>query len=159
MTCAIQLSQLLADIVWPALVLEKRMLSLVPIVVGLIVEWLALWLCGFGLTWTKAAVVDVVMNTVSSLAGILLIPALGMGWEYGPGQLLRRIASLGSLSDIDWLATFAIALLVTTGVEALVVRWGFRIPLGRRRLAVLLGANFASVGFAFVSVILSRPYS
>ena len=68
-----------ADLVWPALALEQRMLSVVPIVVGLIVEWLALWLGGFGLKWKKAALVDVVMNAASALIGIFLIPALGMG--------------------------------------------------------------------------------
>lgn len=157
MTHAVQITQLLADIVWPALVLEKRMLGVLPITVGLIVEWLALWLCGFGLTWKKAAVVDVVMNTVSSLIGVFLIPVLGMVWELGPVQLINRFAEVGTFSQFNWIATFVIALLATTAVEATVVRWGFWIALGMRRLGVLLGANFLSVGFAFASVILSRP--
>jgi hypothetical protein len=143
-----------ADLVWPALALEQRMLSVVPIIAGLIVEWLALWLGGFGLTWKKAALVDVVMNATSALIGIFLIPALGMGWEYGPAQLIDRLIPIGITFQIDWFAVFVIAVAVTTAIEASVVRWGFRIPLGPRRFSILFGANAVSVGFAFVSVML-----
>lgn len=145
---------LLADVVWPALALVQRMLSVLPITAGLVVEWLALWRGGFGLTWKKAALVDVVMNAVSTLIGIFLIPALGMGWEYGPAQLVDRIIPIGMTFQIDWLAAFAIAVCVTTAIEAAVVRWGFRIALGMRRFWVLFGANAVSVGIAFVSVMM-----
>ncbi len=143
-----------ADLVWPALALEQRMLSVVPITAGLVVEWLALWLGGFGLTWKKAAVVDVVMNAASALIGIFLIPFLGMGWERGPEQLIDKLVPLGMTFQLDWLAAFLIAVAATTAIEASVVRWGFRIVLGLRRLSILLGANAVSVGIAFVSVML-----
>jgi hypothetical protein len=146
-----------ADLVWPALALEQRMLSVVPIVVGLIVEWLALWLGGFGLKWKKAALVDVVMNAASALIGIFLIPALGMGWEYGPAQWIEKFIPIGMTFQIDWLAAFGLAVCVTTAIEAAVVRWGFKITLGVRRFAVLLGANAVSVGIAFVSLMLHPP--
>jgi hypothetical protein len=136
------------------LALVQRMLSVVPIVGGLIVEWLALWLGGFGLTWKKAAIVDVVMNAVSALIGIFLIPALGMGWQYGPGQWIEKFIPIGMTFQIDWLAAFVIAVCANTVIEAAVVRWGFRIALGVRRFAILLGANAVSVGMAFVSVML-----
>jgi len=158
MTHAAFIPNSLADVVWPALLLEQRMLSLVSIVAGLIVEWLALWLCGFGLTWKKAAVVDVVMNTASALLGIFLIPLLGMGWEYFPGQLIENALNVGTFSAINWLATFVIAVAVTTAIEASVVRWGFKIALGQRRFWTLFGANAVSVGFAFVSVMLYPPH-
>ncbi|HVN93867.1 MAG TPA: hypothetical protein VMT38_09225 [Terracidiphilus sp.] len=144
----------IADLVWPALALVQRMLSVVPIVAGLIVEWLALWLGGFGLKWKKAIVVDVVMNAASALIGLFLIPALGMGWHYGPGQLIDRLIPIGMTFHIDSLAAYVIAVAVTTAIEAAVVRWGFKIRLGARRFAILLGANAISVGFAFVSVIM-----
>jgi len=44
---------LTADLVWPALLLEQRMIAVLPIATGLLAEWLVLWLCGFGLTWKK----------------------------------------------------------------------------------------------------------
>ena len=150
-------SRLLADVVWPALLLEQRMLSVVPIVSGLIVEWLALWLGGFGLTWKKAALVDVVMNAASALIGIFLIPLLGMGWEYFPAQIIEKAFNIGTFSQINWLATFVLTVFATTLIEAGVVRWGFRVALGIRRFWILFGANAVSVGIAFVSVMLHPP--
>jgi hypothetical protein len=41
-----------ADVVWPALFLEKRLLSIWVMSIGLIVEWLVLWLGGFGLQFS-----------------------------------------------------------------------------------------------------------
>ena len=77
----------LADMVWPALMLERRSLSTLPIAAGLAVEWLVLWRAGFGLSRKKAAVVDLVMNTVSTGAGLVTIPLLGflragMRWRF-----------------------------------------------------------------------------
>ncbi len=143
---------LAADVVWPALALTQRMSSVVPIVAGLIVEWLALWRGGFGLTWKKAIVVDVVMNAASALIGFFLIPWLGMSWETGPGQFVENHVSIGMAFDLPWVSAYLIALCVTTAIEASVVRWGFRIKLGVRRFLILLGANAVSVGIAFFSV-------
>ncbi|MGA2205827.1 MAG: hypothetical protein ABSG10_03755 [Terracidiphilus sp.] len=56
--------------------------------------------------------------------------------------------------QIDWLAAFVIAVTVTTAIEASVVRWVFKIPLGLRRFSILFGANAVSVGFAFVSAMM-----
>ena len=87
---------LYADVVWPALVLEQRILSVIPITAGLIVEWAALCFGGFGLSWKKAVVVDVVMNAVSTGVGIVLIPALGFAWEFFPGIVLYKVFNVGS---------------------------------------------------------------
>ena len=146
-----------ADVVWPALVLEQRTLSVLPITAGLIVEWLALCFGGFGLSWKKAAVVDVVMNAVSTGIGVILIPALGLVWELGPGQVLFRIFNIGTFNPGTWAVTFLIAVLAATIIEASVVRWGFKIPLGRRRFSILCAANCASVAIAFASIWLKPP--
>ena len=70
-----------ADVVWPALFLEKRLLSIWVISIGLVVEWLVLWLGGFGLSWKRAVVVDLVMNAASTIVGIVLILLAGLAWE------------------------------------------------------------------------------
>ncbi len=146
-----------ADMVWPALVLEQRLLSAIPIASGLITEWLALRFGGFGLSWRKAAVVDVVMNAVSTVAGIPLIPLLGLAWEVFPGQVLNKFFNVGTFNRGTWIATFIMATVATTGIEAAVVRWGFKIALGKWRLAVLCLANTLSVGIAFASLWLHPP--
>jgi hypothetical protein len=146
-----------ADVVWPALVLEQRILSVLPITAGLIVEWLALYFGGFGLSWKKAAIVDVVMNAVSSGVGIILIPALGFAWELGPGQVLYRAFNVGTFNPATWVVTFVIAVFAATVIEASVVRWGFKIPLDRRRFSILCAANSASVAIAFASIWINPP--
>jgi hypothetical protein len=88
--------------VWSALLLEQRVLSIIPITAGLLVEWLPLWFGGFGLSWKKSAVVDVVMNAISTGVGVFLIPALGFAWEYFPGSVLYRVFHLGTFNLGTW---------------------------------------------------------
>jgi hypothetical protein len=148
---------LLADVVWPALYLENRLLSVLPISVGLIAEWIFLFFGGFGLSWKKSIIVDVVMNTVSSVVGIALIPALGLLWELGPGSLVNHIFNVGTFNPVSWIATFMIAVSASTAIEAAVVRWAFKIPLGWNRFWVLCGANAISTGIAFASLWIHPP--
>jgi hypothetical protein len=148
---------LYADMVWPALVLEQRIFSVIPIAAGLIVEWLALWFGGFGLSWKKAAVVDIVMNAVSATVGVVLIPALGFGWEYFAEFVLSKLFNVGTFNWGTWAVTLAIAVLATTGIEAGIVRWGFKVPLGRRRFSILCAANCVSVAIAFASLWIHPP--
>jgi hypothetical protein len=115
---------ILADMVWPALILEQRILSVLPIAAGLAVEWLVLWRADFGLSWKRAAVVDLAMNTVSTGAGIVTIPVLGFLWEIFPGLVIYKLFNIGTFNPGTWLATFVMAVLATTSIEAGVVRWG-----------------------------------
>lgn len=133
------------------------MLAVLPICAGLIIEWLVLWFGGFGLSWRKAAIVDVVMNAVSSLVGIILIPGLGFAWEVLPGLLLYKLFNTGTFNPGTWAATFVMAVLASTTIEAFVVRWGFSIPLGRRRFLMLSVGNIASVAIAFWSLWIHPP--
>ena len=52
-------------------------MSISPIAAGLAVEWMVLRVGGFGLSSKKAAIVDV----VSTVAGVIVIPVLGLLWE------------------------------------------------------------------------------
>ena len=148
---------ILADMVWPALILERRILSALPISAGLVVEWLVLWRASFGLSWKKAAVVDLVMNAVSTGAGLVAIPLLGFLWEIFPGLLVYKLFNVGTFNPGTWLATFVMAVLATTATEAAVIRWGFKIPLGSRRFWILCVANVVSVAIAFASLWTNPP--
>jgi hypothetical protein len=142
---------ILADVVWPALYLEARLRSVLPITVGLVIECLALRY-GFRLSWGKALLVDVVMNLVSALVGMVLIPLGGLGWEFTGGAILHQHFGVGTFSATTWVLTFIGAVIVTSLIEAGVILWPFRIPLDRRRLAILFAANGLSVGVAFASL-------
>ena len=143
--------------VWPALILEQRLLSAIPITAGLLTEWLALRFGGFGLSWRRAAVVDIVMNLVSTATGVPLIPLLGLAWEIFPGQVMFKFFNIGTFNPGTWVATFVMATLATTAVEAAVVKWGFKIGLGWRRFGILGLANSLSIAIAFVSLWLRPP--
>jgi hypothetical protein len=147
---------MIADMVWPALILEQRLVSAIPIIVGLVIEWLALRFGGFGLAWKKAAIVDVAMNAVSTVAGIPLIPLLGLAWELVPGQLLYKF-NIGTFNPFTWLATLVLATAATAAIEAAVVAWGFKVDMTKKRFGVLFLANGASVGIAFASLFLHPP--
>lgn len=75
-----------ADLVWPALYLETRLFSWWAISVGLIVEYFFVRKL-FGLAPKRAAIADLSANTISAVAGILLIPVAGIVWEFFPGAL------------------------------------------------------------------------
>jgi hypothetical protein len=147
----------LADVVWPSLFLEQRLLSTWVIVAGLLIEWLVLWRGGFGLTWKKAVIVDVVMNFASTVVGIALVPLAGLAWEFLPGRLIYTVWHHGTFNPMTWIATLVLAVAITLGIEAMVVRGVFKILLGHRRFWTLAAANLATVSIAFVSVFVNPP--
>src|SRR3954451_22715025 len=72
---------LLADVVWPALLLEGRLLAWWVIAIGLLIEWpFVRFLTDF--PWRKSFIVDAAMNAASTVLGIILLPVAGIAWEY-----------------------------------------------------------------------------
>jgi hypothetical protein len=141
----------IADMVWPALYLETRLFTWWTIGLGLLIEFFFVrWL--FALPIRKAAVATVVANAVSALAGVPLIPLVGIIWEFFPGMLYMGPLHWGTFNPITWAATFLIGCLVTTAIEALVYRYGFKFRVGRREFIWLTAANSLSVGLAFASL-------
>lgn len=145
-----------ADMVWPALYLENRLVSVWVIAAGFLVEWLFMFFA-FRLPVLKSLIVTAVMNAASAVVGIAAIPLAGVLWELFPGSIMYLLFHTGTFNPVTWVATFFLATLVTTAIEALVVRYGFKISLGKRRLAYLGAANTASVGIAFISFIFWPP--
>ena len=70
---------------------------------------------------------------------------------------MYRFLNIGTFNPGTWVATFLMATLATTAVEAAVVKWGFKIALGWRRFGILGLANTLSVAIAFVSLWLRPP--
>jgi hypothetical protein len=140
-----------ADMVWPALYLETRLFTWWTIGLGLLIEFFIVrWL--FALPIRKAAIATVVANATSAVAGVPLIPIAGIIWEFFPGMLYMGPLHWGTFNPITWGATFLLACLVTTAIEALVYRYGFKFRVGRREFLWLTVANSLSVGVAFASL-------
>jgi hypothetical protein len=140
-----------ADLVWPALFLETRLITWWTIAIGLVVEFFFVRTL-FSLTVKKAAIATVAANAVSALLGVPLIPLAGIAWEFFPAQLYMGALKWGTFNPITWAATFVLACLITTVIEALVYRYAFKFTVRRREFSWLLFANALSIGVAFGSL-------
>lgn len=142
-----------ADVVWPALYLETRLFSWWAIGVGLVAEYLFVrWL--FRLSIQRSAIATLAANGVSAIAGILLIPLAGVIWELFPGSIYMRVLHWGTFNPITWAATFVLACLINTFIEATVYIRGCKLLVRRREFWWLFVANAVSVGLAFITLFL-----
>ena len=110
---------LLADVVWPALFLEMRLLSWWVILLGLLVEWPFVRLLTH-FAWTKAFLADVAMNAASTIFGVLLLPVGGLFVlePIGEATFYHRF-NVGTFNPVTWAATFVLAVVLSAGTEFL----------------------------------------
>ncbi len=145
-----------ADVVWPALYLENRLVTWWVIGLGLVVEYLFVrQLFGFGVK--RAVIADALMNLASTLLGILLIPIAGVDWEFFPGIVLYKVFNIGTFNPGTWAMTFLFAVAINAALESLVIRLGFKTKVGKRGFWGLFAANAISVGVAFASLFIVWP--
>ena len=134
-----------ADVIWPALFLEARLLSIWIILVGLVVEYFFVWRIT-NLGPFKSILADVVMNAASTIPGIILIPAFGLVVAIVSGELVGN-----AFSPIVWTATFLTCVVLNTLIEWFVLWKLFKQALGKKQFWMLALANGLSVGIAFAS--------
>lgn len=140
-----------ADLVWPAMYLEQRILTWWAVGVGLLAEWPAVrhitsW------NWAKSAWPTIAINFASTLLGVALIPLAGIGWEFFPGVLLYEVFHVGTFNPGTWLATLVLAVFINAVVELFALKLIFKIRFSKRGFWILALANTASVGAALASV-------
>ncbi len=141
-----------ANVIWPALVAEPRMLSVPVIVLGLALEVTgAKYL--FRLQWRRALMIVSAVNAVSALLGVALIPLSGILWEIGPGQLISWAFSVGTFNPLSILASGALAAAVSTAIEGFALGRIFRIAMNRGQWSIWYLLNLATAALAFGSVI------
>ena len=141
----------LADMVWPALILETRLFSWWAITVGLVAEYLFVRVF-FRRSIQSSLVATLAANAASSLAGVVLIPLVGIVWEFFPGMIYMTLLNWGTFNPITWAATFALACAVNTLIEIQVYKRGFAWTVRRREFVGIFLANAASVGVALGSL-------
>ena len=142
-----------ADVVWPALFVETRLLSIWMVLLGLAIEWPVIRYLTRR-TWWASLGITIFVNTASTLCGIVLIPLAGIIWEAGPGLLMYRVLDVGTFNPLTWSATVVLAALVSAAVEGLALRWPFKHRIDRRAFALLWLANLASTGVAATSLVI-----
>ena len=144
---------IVADVVWPGLFLGVKLVGLTVILVGLLVEFCALWLV-LKFPWPKAILADVVMNLVSVVPGAVLLGIASVGWEIFPGIAMYQWLGVGTFNPVTWSATFVMAVLINASLESATLRFVFKYPFSRKVLVTLLVANSVSVAVAGVGLYL-----
>lgn len=142
----------LADLAWPALHLEIRLLSWWVLLFGLIAGFV-LVRCLFGLSVGRVLKAVIVARISSTLAGLLLTPLAGVAWEIFPGQAIMEATGWSSFNPATWAASMVFAALSGIGVDALVYRRGFGLAVGWRALAWIGLANVLGIALAFASLL------
>ncbi len=145
------------DVVWPALLLEGRVLTWWAILIGLVAEFF--FVCGVtDLSLSRAAFADVAMNAASALLGILLIPMAGAlsGRFFLESSCIKF--NIGTFNPGTWVATILMAASINTFIERFVLRRFFKQPVaGKRGFWLLFAGNSISIGLAFGSIIYKPP--
>lgn len=103
----------------------------------------------FGFSVKKAVLADFVMNFVSTVVGIFLIPYVGGIWEYLSYFITFHLNA--------WATTYLIAVTINAIVESLVIRNVFKTKVGKRGFWGLFIANAISGAVALVYIYIAPP--
>ena len=142
-----------ADMIWPALLLEQGMLKWWVIGTGLLIEWGFLqWFLDCRCRWIESLKFATVMNLVSGLLGIPLIPLGGILLEFFPGSLLHHFFKGGTI-----ILTILFASFINAWIERwIIVKFFKQNPIRKRTLLWFFGVNLITVGMAVASLILEQ---
>lgn len=102
-----------ADVVWPSLYIATGMASIKVVIVGLITE---LFFVKFftNISLLKASIITVIMNTVTCILGMLLIPISGLFVELLP--------PFKTFHWTHWLLDYLLAILINTVIEGFIIK-------------------------------------
>lgn len=135
-----------ANMAWPARLLEERLVAIPTIMLGILLESVALRLL-FLLPWPRAIFVSVAVNAASALVGLLAIPASGLFLEV----MTAAIVGTPVFGPLGWIVTLLGAATVSAGIEGFVLGRYFSLPFNRACWLVWCVANFLTTYSAFMT--------
>lgn len=139
-----------ADIVWPSLYIAKGMLSVKTILLGLAVE--LLFVKYFTKTdWKKAAITTTLMNLITTILGIILIPLSGLSSEFFFDFVLHAYDKfgIGTFHWSHWLISYILVIIINTTIEGLFIKSTLKLNF-KQTFWWLLIANGISVLLCFL---------
>lgn len=142
----------LANLTWPGLILTARLSAWWCIAASILLEAAALWRFG-RMGPVKAITGCTVMNGVSALLGLLLLPLASIRWYTLVDLTYKAWFGWGTFNWITEVATCGIAVLLNTVIELFVLWLVFITPWSRRLTVVVLAANAVTVALAWVSML------
>lgn len=139
-----------ADIVWPSLYITKGMLSLKVIIFGLMIE--LLFVRYFTkISWKMASITAIVMNLITTVLGIILIPLFGLGTEFIFDCVFHAYDKfgIGTFHWSHWLVSYLLVILINTFIECLYIKLALKLKF-RKTFRWMLFANAISVFLCFL---------
>lgn len=134
-----------ANMIWPSLIIVQKYYAWYVILAALIIEVVAAHIF-LKTDWLKSILVMVVVNVISALVGLILIPVSGLLIE-----VLMTPFALGTFSLLNWILEYLCAVLVNTCVEGLMLKWIFKYQF-KPNFWWLFVANLISVIISFVLI-------
>ncbi len=146
-----------ADVPFVLVFLHGRVTQWTGLLVSLLIELLVLRRY-FDMTWGRAIGADLLMNAVSTIAGVVFFP-FPVAYIYSifvftPALWVR--GELGSL--IELVGTLFVAALIDAAIELGILRWAFLERVNLRRIIALFTANLASAVVIVGSFWLQPPH-
>ena len=119
-----------ADIVWPSLYITKGMLSLKVIFLGLIIE---LFFVKYftKIDWKKASIITILMNLITAILGILLIPLSGLGAEFVFEFVFHAYDKfgIGTFHWSHWFVSYLLVIFINTLIEGVFIKLSLKLNL------------------------------
>ena len=142
-----------ADIVWPSLYIAKGMLSLKVIIAGLITELLFVKIFT-EINWKKALITTILMNLITTMLGIILIPLSGLCSEMAFDFVFHAYDKfgIGTFHWSHWFVSYLLVIFINTFTEGLYIKLTLKFKL-KQIFGWLLTANGISVLFCFLSLL------
>ncbi len=119
-----------ADVVWPSLYITKGMLSLKVIFLGLIIE---LFFVKYftKIDWKKASIITILMNLITAILGILLIPLSGLGAEFVFEFVFHAYDKfgIGTFHWSHWFVSYLLVIFINTLIEGVFIKLSLKLNL------------------------------
>ena len=137
-----------ADMVWPSLYVAQGMRSWVVILAGLVIEFLVVKLFTKQ-SWLKSLLISVVINGISTLVGIALIPVSGILGEFIM-MPIDLIFDFYTFHASHWIMAYIMAVICNVFVEGLAIKFIFKMEFTKNYRWLCI-ANILSVAICILS--------
>ena len=139
-----------ANVIWPSLYIAKGMLSFKVIIAGLIIE--LLFVKYFTkIVWKKALIIATLMNLVTAVLGIALIPLSGLASEFVFDFVFHAYDKfgIGTFHWSHWLVSYILVVFINTFIESLFINLTLKFKI-KKIFWWMLIANGISVLLCFL---------
>ncbi len=135
-----------ANLIWPSIYIVAHYYVWYIIIAGLLIEFFAVkWFTES--SWKRSLVMTLVMNLMSAIIGVIIIPISGVIVEF----ILMPFGG-GTFSLSHWIIDYVFAVACNTLIEGLSLKWFFKCSL-KETFFWLLIANAISIIISLLSML------